>query len=72
MRQHRFAAGEPVAYAEDGQTKRRWQGGYEIVRLLNGRDGEPQYEIRSANQSYGRMVKEHELCKELGSRYRQG
>jgi hypothetical protein len=65
---HLFAVGQSVSYAEDGQPK-IWRGGYEIVRLDDPRD-EPQYAIRSADQSYDRIVHEHELREDLGARVR--
>ena len=66
--QHRFAVGQAVSYAEDGQPE-TWKGGYEIVRLDDPRH-EPQYAIRSADQSYDRIVHEHELREDLGARVR--
>jgi hypothetical protein len=66
--QHCFAVGQAVSYAEDGQAK-VWKGGYEIVRLDDPRR-EPQYVIRSADQSYDRIVHEHELREDLGARGR--
>lgn len=66
--QHRFAVGQAVSYAEDGRHE-VWKGGYEIVRLDDPR-GEPQYAIRSADQSYDRIVHEHELREDLGARAR--
>jgi len=65
---HRFAVGQAVSYAEDGQPE-IWKGGYEIVRLDDPRR-EPQYAIRSADQSYDRIVHEHELREDLGARIR--
>lgn len=65
---HLFAVGQAVSYAEDGQPE-TWKGGYEIVRLDDPRD-EPQYAIRSADQSYDRIVHEHELREDLGARAR--
>jgi hypothetical protein len=65
---HRFAVGQAVSYAEDGQSE-TWKGGYEIVRLDDPRR-EPQYAIRSADQSYDRIVHEHELREDLGARAR--
>ncbi len=65
---HRFAVGQAVSYAEDGQPE-IWKGGYEIVRLDDPRD-EPQYAIRSADQSYDRIVHEHEFREDLGARTR--
>jgi hypothetical protein len=60
--------GQAVSYAEDGQPE-IWKGGYEIVRLDDPRD-EPQYAVRSADQSYDRIVHEHELREDLGARVR--
>jgi hypothetical protein len=65
---HRFAVGQAVSYAEDGQPE-IWKGGYEIVRLDDACD-EPQYAIRNADQSYDRIVHEHELREDLGARAR--
>jgi hypothetical protein len=65
---HLFAVGQAVSYAEDGQPE-TWKGGYEIVRLDDQRR-EPQYAIRSADQSYDRIVHEHELREDLGARAR--
>jgi hypothetical protein len=66
--EHLFAVGQAVSYAEDGQAE-VWKGGYEIIRLDDPRD-EPQYAIRSADQSYDRIVHEHELREDLGARAR--
>lgn len=66
--EHLFAVGQAVSYAEDGQPE-TWKGGYEIVRLDDPRD-EPQYAVRSADQSYDRIVHEHELREDLGARGR--
>jgi hypothetical protein len=65
---HRFAVGQAVSYAEDGQPE-IWRGGYEIIRLDDPRD-EPRYAVRSADQSYDRIVHEHELREDLGARAR--
>ncbi len=65
---HRFAVGQAVSYAEDGQPE-IWKGGYEIVRLDDPHHG-PRYAIRSADQSYDRIVHEHELREDLGARGR--
>jgi hypothetical protein len=65
---HRFAVGQAVSYAEDGQPE-IWKGGYEIVRLDDPHHG-PQYAIRSADQSYDRIVHECELREDLGARGR--
>ena len=66
--EHLVAVGQAVSYAEDGQPE-TWKGGYEIVRLDDPRD-EPQYAVRSADQSYDRIVHEHELREDLGARGR--
>jgi hypothetical protein len=66
--EHLFAVGQAVSYAEDGQAE-IWKGGYEIVRLDDPRE-EPQYAVRSADQSYDRIVHEHELREDLGARGR--
>jgi hypothetical protein len=66
--EHLFAVGQAVSYAEDGQPE-TWKGGYEIVRLDDPHSG-PRYAIRSADQSYDRIVHEHELREDLGARGR--
>ena len=66
---HLFDVGQPVSYAEDGRPE-IWAGGYEIIALGDPRASEPQYAIRSADQSYGRIVHEHELREDLGARVR--
>jgi len=65
---HRFAVGQAVSYAEDGQPE-IWKGGYEIVRLDDPHHG-PRYAIRSADQSYDRILHECELREDLGARGR--
>ena len=60
--------GQAVSYAEDGQPE-TWKGGYEIVRL-DDPHREPQYAIRNADQSYDRIVHEHELREDLSARVR--
>ena len=65
---HLFAVGQPVSYAEDGRCE-TWKGGYEIVRLDEPLH-EPRYAIRNADQSYDRIVHEHELREDLGARTR--
>ena len=65
---HAFAVGQPVSYAEDSRSD-IWKGGYEIVRLDDPLH-EPRYAIRNADQSYDRIVHEHELREDLGARSR--
>jgi hypothetical protein len=65
---HLFAVGQSVSYAEDGQPE-VWKGGYEIVRLDDPHH-RPRYAIRNADQSYDRIVHEHELREDLGARVR--
>ena len=66
--QHCFAVGQPVSYSEDGRPE-KWRGGFEILRLEKV-SLEPQYAIRNASQSYDRVVFQHELREDLGSRAR--
>ena len=69
MYQHRYAAGQQVSYAEHG-PRGPWKGGYAIVALLPHGGDEPQYRISHADQSYDRVVWEHELTEDLGARKR--
>ena len=43
-------------------------GGYEIIFLLPAENREPQYQIRSADQNYDRVVWEAQLQEDLGAR----
>jgi hypothetical protein len=72
MRTHRYAVGQHVSYAEDRSPNEIWRGGYEIVFLLAAGDREPQYHIRSADQTYDRVVGESQLQEDLGARGRCG
>jgi hypothetical protein len=69
MREHLYAVGQHVSYAEDG-TAWPWMGGYEILGLLPVGVHEPKYQIRNTDQSYDRVVQEHELTADLGARGR--
>ena len=60
MSKHLYAVGQHVSYAEDGIAW-PWKGGYAIVALLPDGTSEPQYQISNAEQSYDRVVREHEL-----------
>ena len=53
-----------------GAKSDTWVGGYEIVGRFDPGGCEPQYAIRNADQSYDRIVQEHELRKDLGVRTR--
>ena len=57
------------SYAEHG-PRGPWKGGYAIVALLPHGADEPQYRISHADQSYDRVVWEHELTEDLGARER--
>jgi hypothetical protein len=67
MRTHRYAVGQHVSYAEGHQPVDIWRGGYEIVFLLPAGDREPQYQIRSADKIYDRVVGESQLQEDLGA-----
>lgn len=72
MRAHRYAVGQAVSYAEVHPPHDIWRGGYEIVFLLPAGDREPQYQIRSVDQTYDRVVGESQLQEDLGARGRCG
>ena len=67
MRKHRYAVGQFVSYAEDHSANETWRGGYKVVFLLPAGDREPQYQIRSADQTYDRVVGESQLQEDLGA-----
>jgi hypothetical protein len=67
MREHLYAIGQHVSYAEDGIAW-PWRGGYEIIALLAVGAHEPKYQMRNADQSYDRVVQEHELTEDLAAR----
>jgi hypothetical protein len=68
MRTHRYAEGQHVSYADDYSPNKIWVSGYEIVSRLPTGNREPQYRIRSKEQSYDRVVWESQLQEEFGSR----
>jgi ribosomal protein S6 len=70
MRTHRYAVGQHVSYAEDYSPTRIWVHGYEIVSLLPAGNREPQYQIRTDDQTYDRVVWESQLQEEFGRRMR--
>lgn len=66
---HQFAIGQPVSYTEDGKPHIS-RGGFEIVGLCEPGTHEPNYAIRSADESSDRLVQEHELQEDLCARVR--
>jgi len=68
MRTHRFAVGQHVCYADSASPAGVWLGGYEIVALLPAGNREPQYQIRSDEQTYDQVVWESQLREEFGRR----
>ena len=72
MRTHRYAVGQHVSYAEANPPHDVWSGRYEIVFLLPAGDREPQYQIRSDDQTYDRVVGESQLQEDLSARGRCG
>ncbi|MGO4389471.1 hypothetical protein AB4Y85_18240 [Microvirga sp. 2YAF29] len=72
MRTHRYAVGQHVSYAEVSPPYDVWSGRYEIVFLLPAGDREPQYQIRSDDHTYDRVVGESQLQEDLGARGRCG
>jgi hypothetical protein len=61
--------GQAISYAENGKPE-TWQGGYEIINTPDLAAGETQYTIRNADETHDRIVNEHELREDLGSRTR--
>jgi len=72
MRMHRYAVGQHVSYTDNSSPNDFWMGGYEIIFLLPAGNREPQYQIRSVDQSYDRVVGESQLQEDLGARGRCG
>jgi hypothetical protein len=68
MRTHRYAVGQHVSYSEACLPNDVWKGHYEVVFLLPAGDREPQYQIRSDDQTYDRVVGEAQLQEEFGRR----
>ena len=66
---HVFEVGQSVSYSEDRKPE-TWRGGYEIIELHNPGSREPQYAIRNGDESFDRIVREHELREDLGARAR--
>jgi len=65
MRSHCYAVGQRVCYSENHSPKDFWMGGYEIVALVPAGNREPQYQIRSADQKYDRVVWEARLQEDI-------
>jgi hypothetical protein len=68
MRTHRYVVGQHVSYSEACLPDDIWKSHYEVVFLLPTRDREPQYQIRSDDQTYDRVVVEPHLQEEFGRR----
>ncbi len=66
MRTHRYAVGQHVSYAEDYAPNDIGRGGFDIVFRLRAGNREPQYQIRSADQTYDRIVGEPQLQEDPG------
>jgi Domain of Unknown Function (DUF1080) len=58
---HRFRVGEFVAFTEERLPGLVWAGEWEVVGLLTGGHGEPQYRIRSPDQVRINVVAERDL-----------
>jgi hypothetical protein len=71
MRPHRYAVGQHVSYAADYAPNKIWLSGYEIVSLLPAGNREPQYQIRTDDQTYDQVVWESQLQAGHGSRKRR-
>jgi hypothetical protein len=72
MPMHRCAVGQHVSSTRDHPSDDIWRGGLEIVSLLTAGHREPQYQIRSAEQTYDQVVGESQLQKDLGAREQCG
>ena len=68
-RRHQFQPGQAVSYTGDDKPHIS-RGGFEIVGLGAPGTHEPNYVIRSADESSDRHVPEHELQEDLGARVR--
>jgi hypothetical protein len=66
MRTRRYAVGQHVSYAEGSSPTRIWLDGYEIVAQLPAGNREPQYQIRTDDQTYDQVVWESQLQEEFG------
>jgi hypothetical protein len=65
VRTHRYAVGSSLCRASS--PNKIWLSGYEIVALLPAGSREPQYQIRSDDQTYDQVVWESQL-QEFGRR----
>src|SRR5215204_2414979 len=57
---HRFKVGEFVAFTEERLPGLVWAGEWEVVGILTGDHGEPQYRIRSPDQVRINVVAERD------------
>jgi hypothetical protein len=68
MRTHRYAVGQHVSYSEACLPNDVCKGHYEVAFLLSAGDREPQYQIRSDDQTYDQIFWESQLQEEFGRR----
>jgi hypothetical protein len=63
MQQHRFKVGQFVDFAPGRVGVPASTGKYTIVRQLPAEGGEPQYRIKSASETFERVVTERQLSR---------
>jgi hypothetical protein len=61
---HRFKVGQMVNYRPPDRLQRAAHGIYEIMRLLPGTSGQPEYRIKHFSEEHERVALESELSAE--------
>jgi hypothetical protein len=63
MRRHKFSIGEVVDYTPGRQSRPLTARGYKVLRLLPPEGSDLLYRIKSVDEAFERVVKEHELAR---------
>ncbi|HWE21106.1 MAG TPA: hypothetical protein VG758_28735 [Hyphomicrobiaceae bacterium] len=63
MRRHKFSVGEVVDYTPGRQSRPFTARGYKVLRLLPPEGSDLLYRIKSVDEAFERVVKEHELTR---------
>ena len=61
---HRFKVGQMVSYRPADRLQSAAHGIYEVVRLLPGTSGQPEYRIKHFSEEHERVALESELSAE--------
>ena len=63
MSRHKFKVGELVDYSPGRMSRPLTARGYKVLRLLPPEGSDPLYRIKSVDEAFERVAKEHELVR---------